>query len=110
PVLPGGVYSPVFVIVPELAEPPTTPSTDHVTVPPVVVNCCVRVKVRTVTIGLTDMVGFSDNGRSAATAAPRKKTQLIRLAPTKIRDIVFNLKQNKVGSLYSRIYGSRDAE
>jgi hypothetical protein len=54
PVTFGGMYRPPVVIVPKVAEPPVTPSTDQVTLPLLAVNCCVRVKVSAATRGLTD--------------------------------------------------------
>ena len=40
-------------MVPEEADPPTTPSTDHVGLPLLAVNCCVMVNVSSVTRGVT---------------------------------------------------------
>src|SRR5262245_26472270 len=55
PMLPGGVYRPLAVIVPVPADPPTTPSTNQVTLPKpdVALNCSVCTKVTTAARGLT---------------------------------------------------------
>ena len=50
--LAGGVYNPVLLIVPLVDDPPTTPSTDQVTLP-LAVNCCVMLKVNTAERGVT---------------------------------------------------------
>ena len=49
----GGVYKPVVVIVPEVGDPPATPSTDQVTPVLLAVNCWVCVNVNVATCGLT---------------------------------------------------------
>ena|ERR1022692_3175050 len=48
----GGEYRPVLLIVPDVADPPTKPSTDQVTVP-LAVNCCVMLNVNTEACGVT---------------------------------------------------------
>ena len=53
----GGAYRPDGEIVPVEADPPATPSTNHMTLPMLAVNCWVRVKVRAATFGLIVSVG-----------------------------------------------------
>src|ERR1035441_4701887 len=48
----GGEYRPVLLIVPDVDDPPTTPSTDQVTLP-LAVNCCVMLNVNTEALGVT---------------------------------------------------------
>jgi hypothetical protein len=48
------VYSPVLVIVPDQADPFTTPSTDQLTALALDVNCWVCSKVRVAVLGVTE--------------------------------------------------------
>src|SRR5262245_25549555 len=45
---------PVGVIVPKASDPPGTPSTSQVTLPSLVLNCCIRVNVSATARGLTE--------------------------------------------------------
>src|SRR3954454_22672207 len=50
----GGVYRPAVVMVPEPDAPPSIESTNHLTVPPVALNCCVWLTNTTAVRGAMD--------------------------------------------------------